>query len=214
MPDDSRPTWSCSSRRLAIREDRATAVQRGGAPAVGGQGVAPRQLSVSWVLRTPLSRGGGHEPDPVDPTAAAISPAGRRQLHPARLLPRGPAALSMCASTRSWRRRRPVDEPRTGRQTRAPGGLASPLRRGPRGSLHPACIPRHHTIATYAIPPEYLHAVVDGVGMTWSRSDCDIQRAIPLLLPLHPRSVWRASTSGASRDRAKEYAEAAGIAFR
>jgi phytoene synthase len=78
--------------------------------------------------------------------------------------------------------------------------------------LHPAL---HHTVATSGIPAEYLHAVVDGVGMDLEpvrlatfgelyRYCYHVASAVGLAC-IH---VW-----GFRGERAKEYAEAAGIAF-
>ena len=78
--------------------------------------------------------------------------------------------------------------------------------------LHPALA---HTIAAYAIPPEYLHAVLDGVCMdlepvrynTFAElySYCYHVASAVGLACIH---VW-----GFSHDEAKGPAEAAGIAF-
>jgi phytoene synthase len=78
--------------------------------------------------------------------------------------------------------------------------------------LHPAL---HHTAATYSIPHEYLTAALDGVGM-----DLDTPRyatftdlygycyRVASVVGLACIHIW-----GFSADRAKEHAEAAGIAF-
>lgn len=79
-------------------------------------------------------------------------------------------------------------------------------------ALHPAL---QHTLATYQIPPQYLHDVLDGVGMDLSTQRYDtfaelyrycyrVASAVGLAC-IH---IW-----GFTQEQAKEYAEAAGVAF-
>ncbi len=73
----------------------------------------------------------------------------------------------------------------------------------------------HHTIATHAIPPEYLHAVLDGVAMDLApvgyatfadlRLYCYRVASAVGLACIH---IW-----GFREERAKTYAENAGLAF-
>lgn len=80
---------------------------------------------------------------------------------------------------------------------------------------HPLHAALHHTVATYRIPPEYLHAVIAGVGMDLEpvrlatfdelyRYCYHVASAVGLAC-IH---VW-----GFKGEKAKEHAEAAGIAF-
>lgn len=78
--------------------------------------------------------------------------------------------------------------------------------------LHPAL---RHTIVTYAIPPEYLFAVLDGVEMdlhlTHYESFADLYRycyRVASAVGLCCIHIW-----GFEDAKAKEYAESAGIAF-
>jgi phytoene synthase len=90
--------------------------------------------------------------------------------------------------------------------------LAAALAGTPTHPIHPALA---HTVATYRIPPLYLEEVLDGVGM-----DLDTDR-YNTFAELYQYCYRVASAVGLScihiwgfRDeRAKEYAEAAGIAF-
>ena len=141
-----------------------------------------------------------------------------KHFYPAfRLLPR-PQRLAMCALYAFMRIADDLsDGPGTPAEKRGP--LEDWRRRFDRAlegqfthPLHPALA---HTIAAYAIPPEYLHAVLDGVCMdlepvrynTFAElySYCYHVASAVGLACIH---VW-----GFSHDEAKGPAEAAGIAF-
>src|SRR5207247_9424392 len=81
-----------------------------------------------------------------------------------------------------------------------------------RHRLHAAL---HHTVATCRIPPEYLHAVIDGVGM-------DLEPVRLATFDELYRYCYRVASAvglacihvwGFKGEKAKQYAEAAGIAF-
>ena len=80
---------------------------------------------------------------------------------------------------------------------------------------HPLHAALHETVSRHAIPPAYLHAALDGVGMDLDVSCyatfddlylyCFRVASVVGLSCIH---IW-----GFAGDRAREYAEAAGIAF-
>ena len=79
-------------------------------------------------------------------------------------------------------------------------------------SIHPAF---HHTIQTYGIPTQYVHDVIDGVEMDLDTASyttfADLYRycyRVASAVGLACIHIW-----GFTDDRAKEYAEKAGIAF-
>src|SRR5262249_41664219 len=92
------------------------------------------------------------------------------------------------------------------------GGLDQALAGRYRHRLHPAL---HHAVATHGIPPEYLHAVLDGVEMDLRPLDYPTFAELRLYcyrvasaVGLSCIHIW-----GFQGERAKEYAESAGLAF-
>ncbi len=78
--------------------------------------------------------------------------------------------------------------------------------------IHPAL---HHTVEKYAIPPEYLHAAVDGVEMDLQRVNYNTFKELQNYC-FHVASVVGLSCIhiwGFRDESAKEYAILAGIAF-
>jgi phytoene synthase len=137
--------------------------------------------------------------------------------HAFRLLPR-PQRRAMCALYAFMRVTDDLsDSPGPAETKRAPlEQWRRQLERALAGeSSHPLHAAFHHTVRTWDIPREYLHAVIDGVCMDLDTTRYDtfahlyrycyrVASAVGLAC-IH---VW-----GFAQERAKEYAEAAGIAF-